>query len=166
MVPTGWTRIRVTMTGLNFCNALKRRKETDMEEIPQEIVSIQTEHQGVMTQIDGFVINSSQDCQDLLEYSKRMKTAQKAIATELDPKISQAFRLHRGLTEMKAKFCKPFRDRELLCDSKVGSWSRARQIEAEENARKAREQAEADARREAEEKRKKLDEEKLSQAAK
>lgn len=134
------------------------------EPIPANVAVILTTNKPTLFKIDAFEIESTSDRDQLLDYSKNMKAVQKALEKEFEPEIAKAFSLHRGLCAMKTKFIKPFRDRELLCDAKIVKWNRIQDEKAAVEAQKRREEADAEAKRKEDAERKRIEEERLSQA--
>lgn len=136
------------------------------EEVPQEIEAIRSEHAMTLRMIEEFEITTVEERDALLGFSKKMKDAQKAIAAELDPKISVAHKLHKDLCEMKTRFSKPYKDREANCDRKISAWNSARRLQLEAEAKALRDKADTERKAKEDQERKAIEDQRLVEAAK
>lgn len=117
-------------------------KPKELVVVDPKIEAIQTENADVIKAIDTFEIKTAEDCQLIVDYSRRMKAAQKSIAAIMDPGINTMFNAHRSECDRKRALLAPFQIRETLCDQKALAWTKARKAEAEAEAKRVRDEAE------------------------
>lgn len=78
-----------------------------------------------------FEISNTEDVNRLTLILRRIKQIKDSICEKIDPRISDAYKAHKGLTALKKETLKPFEDAESKINNSLKQW----QIKKDEEAR-------------------------------
>lgn len=137
----------------------------ERESINNDLEVIKAEAMPIANIIDDFVIRSHEDATMLLEYSKKMKWAQKMIEDKVRPLVKEADKHHKNMVAFIVDVKNPYVIREKTADAKYQLWARQERQRAEERAREAQRIADEENRIKAEKERKRMEEERINVAA-
>lgn len=111
-------------------------------------------------------IKTPADAEQVLEMSRSMKRAYKALDELLRKDIDVLFKSHRGMTELLSTLQGPFKRIESTCDSEYKTWYNAEQEKARVEAARIRKEAEDKAKVEAAAQTAKIQDARLAEATK